>query len=151
MMRPVQELSLSQCRQLFATLLPPSEAVRCGRFRAQFLGPWWLRLAAGPSIALSGLPGWQGKRFIAPDSATNCLRTRAGEREALSMQCVAESSLVDGRPGLSLRYGERGPIPWRWVRDELRAIDGDTWLCMTVIELPLLRALSFPFLLVRVK
>lgn len=78
------------------------------------------------------------------------MRTRQGTfTEALTMQCVPEPSLVDGRAGLSLHYGPTAPRPWRWVRDELRAFDDDTLLCMTVIELPLLKHLSFPFLLLR--
>lgn len=78
------------------------------------------------------------------------MRNRQGTvTEALTMQCVPEPSLVDGQAGLSLHYQATAPRPWRWVRDELRAFDDDTLLCMTVIERPLLRQLSFPFLLLR--
>ncbi len=42
-----------------------------------------------------------------------------------------------------------GPLPWRWVTDELRALDDRTLLGMTRIDLPGLRGLAFPFLLER--
>lgn len=64
-------------------------------------------------------------------------------------------SQVDGRPGLALHYngmaqaGVPAPFPWRFVRDELRAVDAPTLLGMTVVDLPVLRHLAFPFLLER--
>ena len=42
-----------------------------------------------------------------------------------------------------------GPVPWRWVTDELRALDEHTLLGMTRLDLPLLRRFVFPFLLER--
>ena len=147
--KSLQRGSLGELRTFFSTLPAPVEALRTGSFRAEFIGPWWLRLSSGPSIALAGLPGWSGKRFLTPSSATNLLRRQQGLTEALTMDCVPGRSLVDGRPGLALHYGQTAPRPWRWVRDELRAIDADTLLGMTVIALPVLRHLAFPFLLLR--
>ena len=58
-----------------------------------------------------------------------------------------------GKPGVALHYvpqdGKPAPTPWRWVRDELRAVDDDTLLGFTVVDLPLLRRMAFPFLLTR--
>src|SRR5690606_40646843 len=79
--------------------------MRRGFFRACFIGPWWLRATAGPSLALSGLAGWQGKRFVDEGTATNVLQTRQGRIEKLRMQCRAAASPVDGRPGVTLNYG----------------------------------------------
>lgn len=45
--------------------------------------------------------------------------------------------------------GVPAPFPWRFVRDELRAVDAPTLLGMTVVDLPVLRHLAFPFLLER--
>lgn len=137
--------SLRTLRQSFATASVPAPAQRTGFWRARFIGPWWLRLGGRPSVALSGLRGWQGKRFLTPDSATNVL-TRG---DALSMQCRECPSAIDGGAVAALTYGDGGPIPWRWVTDELRALDDRTLLGMTIINLPLLRHFAFPFLLER--
>lgn len=141
--------SLGVLAQRFVTLPAPSGAALSGFYRSRFIGPWWLRLSAGPSVALAGLPGWQGKRFITATQATNVL-LRQGERsDCLSMSCAVTDSVIDGRPVAALCYGADAPRPWRWVRDELRQLDAGTLMGMTVIELPLLRHLSFPFLLTR--
>lgn len=145
----LQHASIAQLKILFSNLPAPDAAMRRGFFRASFIGPRWLRMTGGPSVALSGLPGWQGKRFLSADSATNMLKKNGKLTQALSMTVVAGLSQVDGKPGVALHYGADARIPWRWVRDELRRVDEHTLLGMTVINLPVLRHLAFPFLLER--
>lgn len=65
------------------------------------------------------------------------------------MHWVTGKSQLDGREGAGLRYDADSPMPWRWVTDELRVIDKDTILGMTVLDFPLLRRIGFPFLLIR--
>jgi hypothetical protein len=142
----LRRASLAQINRLFRQLPASRPATRQGFFRARFIGPGWLRASAGPSIALSGLRGWQGKRFIDAQQATNVLQ---GGREKLQMRCVEARSLVDGRLGTALRYAADAAPPWRWVCDELRELDDNTLLGMTVVDLPLLRRLPMPFLLQR--
>jgi len=141
--------SLKHIKSTFCTLKPVDEHLRYGFFRASFIGPWWLRHSAMPSIALSGLRGWQGKKFFDALNATNILKSKNGTVEKLQMSCQRVHSLVDGQQSIALQYGLKAPLPWRWVVDELRVLDDDTFLCMTVIDLPLLRNFSFPFLLRR--
>ena len=141
--------SLRRIRQVFNVLEPVPAHLRSGSFQACFIGPWWLRVTAGPSIALSGLPGWWGKRFLDAETAINVLNATSGKVEKLRMQCLERVSLVDGRQGIALHYGKGAMLPWRWIVDELRVLNESTLLCMTVIDLPLLRYLSFPFLLRR--
>lgn len=139
-------------RMLYARYsdLPAVPALqRQGDWRAVFIGPWWLRLSAAPAIALSGMPGWFGKRFATPVAAVNLLRSSSGLREVLSMRCSEQPSWHDGRPCCVLVYGSKARLPWRWVRDELRQLDAQHWLCMTYVDLPLLRHLGCPFMLVR--
>ncbi len=146
----LSKASLSRIRQVFTELEPAPVHLREGFFRACFIGPWWLRASAGPSITLSGLPGWQGKRFLDADTATNVLRAAdGGRKEKLRMQCREGASLVDGRQGVALHYGQDAVLPWRWIVDELRVLNEGTLLGMTVINLPVLRHLAFPFLLRR--
>ena len=141
--------SLAELRRRFADAAPPTLAQRDGFWRARFIGPWWLRLGGRPSVAVSGLRGWQGKRFLTPETATNVLARGGGTVDALVMQCRDAPSGLDGRPVAALTYGASGPLPWRWVTDELRALDDRTLLGMTRIDLPGLRGLAFPFLLER--
>lgn len=145
--------SLAELKRLFSTLPAPVPESRHGFFRAQFVGPAWLRHSARPSLALSGLPGWQGKQFLDPDTATNVLKQGGQLTQALQMKVVPGVSRLDGKTGVALHYlprdGRPAPLPWRWIQDEMRVLDEHTLLCMTVIDLPLLRHLAFPFLLVR--
>lgn len=149
----LRQASLARLKAHFRTLTPPAASECHGFFRARFVGPAWLRWSAPPSLALAGLGGWLGKRFLSVETATNIVRRRGRLQQRLTMRLVAGPSQVDGRDGLALHYlpegGRAAPVPWRWVRDEVRVLDAQTWLCMTVINLPLLRYFSFPFLLVR--
>ena len=142
-------LSLTGLRRLFRDLPAPAPAMRAGFYQARFIGPWWLRSSGPLGVALGGLPGWQGKRFLSPDSATNVLARRGVQTECLHMHCSEGASPMDGRPSVQLHYGAQAPRPWRWVRDELRVLDSHHLLGMTVIDLPGLRGQAFPFLLQR--
>ncbi len=145
----VRVASVSALKKLYSSLPVPDAGMRHGFFRASFIGPFWLRMSGRPTLELTGLPGWQGKRFITGDTATNVL-LRKGERiDALNMSVANITSYVDGSAGVALRYGAEAPIPWRWVRDELRAIDGNTLLGITFVDLPVLRHFPMPFLLER--
>lgn len=143
-------LGLHQLYRRYGELPAVPAARRQGDWRALFIGPWWLRLSAAPAIALSGMPCWFGKRFETPESAVNLLRSDQGLREVLSMCCHEQPSWHDGRPCVVLVYASTARLPWRWVRDELRQLDDDHWLCITYVDLPWLRRLGSPFLLARV-
>ena len=142
-------LSLTGLRRLFRDLPAPAPAMRAGFYQARFIGPWWLRWSGPLGVALGGLPGWQGKRFLSPDCATNVLARRGVQTECLHMHCSEGASPMDGRPSVQLHYGAQAPRPWCWVRDELRVLDSHHLLGMTVIDLPGLRGQAFPFLLQR--
>jgi hypothetical protein len=141
--------SIDELKTLFSTLPAPDATMRHGFFRASFVGPLWIRKLGRPSLAVSGLPGWQGKRFLSADTATNILKKRDAAVQALSMTVVEGISQVDGKSGVALYYGADAPMPWRWVRDELRAVNEHTLLGITVINLPIIRHFGFPFLLKR--
>jgi len=142
-------MDLSAYAQAFKRLSAPSEPELHGRFRAEFIGPAWLRLTAGPSVALAGLRHWWGKELSGPGPAYNLVERRGSMVRTLPMQLGLAGSLVDGRTCAALRYGPESPRPWPHVVDELRTLDEGRLLGMTVIDVPLLRALAFPFLLVR--
>ena len=91
--------SLAYILKIYQNLPPVSEDHRNGFYRATFIGPAWLRATAGPSLAISGLKGWQGKRFITPNSATNILKSKEKLTEKLTMSCEEGPSDVDGKIG----------------------------------------------------
>lgn len=143
------KIPFSQLVQLFQHASLPTANQRTGFWRARFVGPLWLRVGGMPSCYVSGLWGWLGKKFLTADSATNVLQRGDSTIDALSMkaeECVSE---MDGKPVIALTYGMSGPVPWRWVTDELRAIDEHTLLGMTRVNLPLIRHFVFPFILER--
>ncbi len=140
-------LSLKKFRELFASLSPPEAASLRGVYRASFVGPGWLRASAGPALAVSGLGGWWGKEFSENGKASNIV-LRAGKFSTrFSMELVSAKSLIDGKDGLALHYQSDNPFPWTHIVDELRRIDKNTVLGMTVADIAGLRSMSFPFLL----
>ena len=136
--------SLSTWRARFRTLPAPQLAAITGFRRVSFVGPFWLRGSAPSAIALGGLPGWLGKRFISTKQAINVL---ASGEERLPMRVDFDTSWLDGRPVWVCSYEPDAPFPWRQVRDEFRVLSETAWLGMTVIDLPGLRRTGWPFLL----
>ena len=139
--------SFSKIREVYQSLNTVEAEARHGFYRVSFIGPWWLRKTAAPGLSLSGFSGWQGKKFLTSETATNILQSKQGITEKFIMQCTQVKSAVDGRISVALSYDEHAPLPWRWVTDELRQLDENTWLCMTVVNLPILKYFPLPFLL----
>lgn len=136
-------------RTTFSRLSAPTGRALRGRFRAVLVGPWWLRLLAGPSIALCGLREWFGKQLSGPGDAHNLVGPSSDLRQTLPMTLSHRASALDGAPCGVLLYSPQSPFPFRHVVDELRAVNDDCLLGMTLTDAPLLRHLPFPFLLVR--
>jgi hypothetical protein len=145
----LNQLSLTSIRRLFNTLDPPDAASMQGLHRGLFAGPGWLRASAGPLLAITGLGGWWGKEFgPSPEAGAINLVLRRGEyRRIFPMYFVQQLSHLDGRHGLALRYQPGNPFPWPLMVDELRRIDGETVLGMSLVDLGGLRRLALPFIL----
>jgi hypothetical protein len=118
-----------------------------GIYRAEFVGPAWLRALAPPSLALGGLAGWWGKAFDGRGGALNIVVRDGNQRRVLPMMVARVPSLIDGALGLTLSYPKGSPFPWPWIVDEVRRLDEQTFLCMTVVKPKGLRRLAFPFVL----
>lgn len=146
-MLDLSRAGLATITAYFKTLSAPEESSRQGFYHACFIGPWWLRISAGPSVALAGLAKWQGKAFVTSTQAVNIVLVGQQRQPMLSMTCATKPSRLDQKPALVMSYGRLAPIPWRWVHDEIRQHDDGEWLGVTIIDLPVLRHLAFPFLL----
>lgn len=144
----VRRLGWLQYSAVFAELPSPQAPPVEADFLAEFVGPGWLRLSAGPSLKLTALAGWCGKRFTG-GRAENLLRPRRGGplQVSLAMQSGLAPSSIDGRTTVRLQYPPEAGVPWRWAVDELRPLVDGAWLGMMHLELPVLRRLHFPFLL----
>lgn len=139
---------IRSAQALFAALLPPAGLQ--GIWRAEFVGPGWLRALAPPGMALSPLRGWVGKRFDATGQGANLVR-RGGRIQAIVvMQQVARVSRIDGLPVLASQYAADAPWLLRGVADEFRQLDADCLLGLMTVDRPGLRGLALPFLLHRV-
>ena len=141
--------SLSSCRDMFSSKEPPEPALLQGVYQAAFVGPAWLRLSAGPSLALLGLRGWWGKEFDGAGGAINLVSRGTDLVDKYSMRVESAVSLIDHKDSVRLSYPSSNPFPWPWVIDELRQIDQDHLLGMTIVNLAWLRRIAFPFLLRR--
>ena len=144
----LNQLSLSAIRKLFTTLDAPPRDSLAGLCRGTFVGPGWLRASAKPLLAITGLGGWWGKEISHDAGGAINLVQRQGEYHRIfPMYFVQQMSFLDGKAGLALRYQKDNPFPWPIIVDELRRLDAETMLCMTLVDLPTLRRQTFPFIL----
>ncbi len=138
---------LHKFRELFTSSHIPERTSIHGRYRAAFVGPGWLRTAAGPALVLSGLGGWWGKEFYEDGTAVNIVMRAGKFSMRFPMRFVKTRSFIDGRDGLALHYQPGSPFPWPFVVDEIRQLDASTLLGMTMADVRGLRSLAFPFIL----
>ncbi len=132
---------------LFSTLDVPEIDQIKGQYQGSFVGPRWLRSAAGPALVLSGLGGWWGKHFKGDGTAMNLVQHSDQLEPSFPMTLVPVTSVIDGRTGLALNYGAENPFPWPHIVDELRRLDQKSLLGMTYVNTQPLQKLAFPFLL----
>ncbi len=152
------ELDLTSFRALalrFATLEAVDEGRARGEYRAQFVGPWWFRNTAWIGVAIAGLSGWRGKRILGKGRAVNlvkpcCRKESEGLQESVPMLADMLVSRLDSKPSLTFSYPKSSPLLLQRFIDELRQLDEQTILAMTIVDLPIIRRWPFPFLLHRV-
>ncbi len=138
---------LSGFKSLFGSLTIPEINSLEGFYQAEFTGPEWLRRLAGPTLALGGLGGWQGKEFGASQMGVNLVFRQGGLQRRFPFTFLTTASALDGGPSIAVHYTQECPFPWLWIVDELRSLDDCCLLGMTYIHKGLLKKLAFPFLL----
>ncbi len=143
----LNELSLKEFTVLFKSLEIPQIPQLRGYFSGTFVGPVWLRTAAGPALIISGLGGWWGKHFEGDGAAINLVQRNQKLEPRFPMQLIHVNSVIDGKQGLALHYGKENPFPWPHINDELRKLGDGAYLGMTYVHAGILRSLVFPFLL----
>ncbi|NTX09942.1 hypothetical protein HUA74_27485 [Myxococcus sp. CA051A] len=141
---------LREWRLLFTRLPTPTRDSLPGRYRAELLGPAWFQGFAHRLLGVLGMRGWWGKD-IAPGGreGANLVNRVGGVWRAVPLVLREGTSRVDGRTSLQVEYTPEVGWQWRPFVDELRWLEGRTLLAMTHLELPVLRRLTFPFLLHR--
>lgn len=143
----LKKQSIGWYRAKFETLDSPTIAEMNGRFRAEFVGPGWLRAIAPPGLAPLGLGGWQGKTFDGSGGGMNLVQRQGEVREIIPIVLKVEKSLINGRSGLNITYPPGTRFPWPWIVDEIRWLDNETILGMTLMTKAGLHRLALPFLL----
>ena len=146
---PINDLSLGALRAAFTLLSTPSLESLAGAYRAEFVGPAWLRRFAPPGLVITPLAGWLGKAFDSQGHGINLVRRRGGVQRMLPMTAQWLPSRVDGRPCVTLTYAPASPFPFAYIVDELRTIDADTLLGLSFATARWLARLPIPFLLRR--
>jgi hypothetical protein len=139
--------SLASIRSLFVSLPVPTMGSVAGTHQSEFVGPWWLRQVAGPGLTPLGLEGWWGKQFDAQGDGLNIVRRQGKIATIMPVRLVEMNSFIDGRPGLAVFYPRTSRLPWPWVVDELRRIDKNCLLGMTLVTKYPLKWIALPFLL----
>jgi len=145
----LNHLSLGAFPELFQALTPPAVSEMHGRFRAEFVGPGWLRRVAPPGLAPLGLGGWWGKTFDGRGQGMNLVQRRGQLVAVIPIQLKEAASLVDGRIGLNITYPPGTRFPWPHIIDEVRWLNDTTLLGLTLVTKAGLHRLALPFLLKR--
>lgn len=128
--------SLRQLREAFLAAPVPTLDLLVGFRESEFAGPLWLRSSGPLALALTGMPGWAGKRFRTTNDPAllegeNVLRRGGALVPSIPMRAAIEPATLDGRPALVVRYPADARWPWRGVRDELRALPDGRLIGMT--------------------
>lgn len=147
--KQLKDQSLAACRSLFKSLAAPQNANINGRFQAEFVGPSWLRRAAGPALAVGGLGGWWGKDFDGKGGGLNLVEQDGALQTRIPVRLQIAISRIDHRPCVAIIYLHGSPFPWPLIEDELRWLDEQTLLGLTMFTKAGLHRISFPFLLHR--
>lgn len=152
-MRAISEFdryqSTNSYKTIFRQLEAPSAESLLGTHRGMVIGRKAQRAIARPSLFLTRLGGWWGKQFETTDQGINLVQRRGRTHTTLPMLLEERRSLLDGKPTLVLVYPPASPWPWPWLIDELRHVDGNTCLGMTIF-VPL-KLVTFAFALDRVE
>ncbi|MBE2222413.1 MAG: hypothetical protein IAF02_12770 [Anaerolineae bacterium] len=146
-LKEVNKFKLTEFRTLFSELRSPQISEMNGRFRSEFVGPGWLRTIAPPGLAPLGLGGWWGKTFDGQGGGMNIVQRQGELREIMPIVLKEEVSLINGRSGLNITYPPGTRFPWPWVVDEIRWLDDNTILGMTLVTKAGMHRLALPFLL----
>ncbi len=136
---------LSEFKGLFAGLPAPEPSGLSGKFRAELVGPGWLRRIATPGLALGGLGGWQGKEFFLGEQGLNLVQRGGKVKRIFPFVILYQPSHLDGKPAAAIRYVQPSPVPWLWITDELRWLDEQTLLGLTFLKA--MPGLALPFVL----
>ena len=143
----LNRLSLFEFPEYFSSLEVPNPDSLRGLYKGYFVGPTWLRKMAVPLLVITGMGDWRGKSIDPGGKIINLVSTRKGLKCKMPMKMVEQDSLIDGKLGLALSYSASNPFPWPRVIDELRSIQPNLLLGMTIIQVGPLRRLPLPFVL----
>lgn len=143
----LSQRSLASFPELFRKLAVPTVSDLSGSYCGNFVGPGWVRALARPALLVGGLPGWCGKWFDGSGQGTNLLQRGGNVQRAVPIRLEIRPSLIDSRSGLTVVYPGSSPWPLPLIVDELRLLEDEALLGMTMVSHFGLHRFPFPFLL----
>jgi hypothetical protein len=139
--------TLSGIMALFESLPPATTIPDNTRFLGQSIGPTWLIAMGWPLLNFGTLAGWKGKQFHDNGRVLNLVERKGIESEIVPIQAsIADYSKHSGAV-VNLSYPSDTTFPWNKVTDELRPLPDGRFLGVTTVDLPLIKALPYPFVL----
>jgi hypothetical protein len=138
-------------RRTYSQLKAPTLPGALGRYRAVFTGSTLRRAIGAQVIGLLGFRGWWGKDLCADGWVQNLFMVQGTLTRKFPTRMDPAVSKLDGGPALALTYPRTMRWPWPWVTDELRALDDDHLLGMSLFSQFPLTARPTPFILQRVR
>jgi len=143
----LNQLTLTGFVALFQPLTLVTVEEMNGRFSSEFIGPAWLRRSAPHLLKLGGLGNWWGKTFDGHGQGLNLVQRGDTIRAIIPVVLEERPSLLDTKPTLTIVYPTGSRFPWPWIVDELRRLDANTLLGLTMVTRFGLQRFAFPFLL----
>lgn len=151
-MENIQKLSRARVMQLYYAAPTPDMEEMSGEYKTATAGVGILTPAGSIYVNHFFGPGrWIGKAFSPKDGyGYNMFSSMKDGKEvirrALKMKISVGGSQYDGKNAYLIEYAPYNSIPTRWIRDELRRINGSLYIGMSAIT-PTGGALNpFPFI-----
>lgn len=131
-------------KKQFKNLKPP-EGTPIGNYQIQWLGPKWFQWLAKTGLQFLHFRNWWGKSFQNKEHAINLFQKSNDSEfeEKYRMLIRFETSAIDGKTSLFLRYTKEAPFPWPYFVDEFRIQNDGKLLGMSYPSIAPFMALPF--------
>ncbi|TGM46607.1 hypothetical protein EHQ92_01400 [Leptospira biflexa] len=139
-------MSVFAYKKQFLSLTSP-KSIPTGQFQIQWLGPKWFQWLAKTGLQFLHFRNWWGKSFHGQSEAINLFQ-KPGEshlEKKFKMLVSMETSPIDGKTSLFLRYTKDAPFPWPYFVDEFRVLKDGELLGMSYPRF--LPSFALPFLI----
>ncbi|TGL51429.1 hypothetical protein EHQ59_11065 [Leptospira kemamanensis] len=116
-----------------------------GKYQISWIGPKWFQWAAKTGLQFLHFRNWWGKSFQGETEAINLFQNPKDMSfyAKFNMNISLETSPIDGKSSLFLRYTKEAPFPWPYFVDEFRVLSETELLGMSYPKVAPFLALPF--------